>query len=213
LAREAQYRQPGRSLRWWNPRELWVFWQTPWKQCDPQKLRDELACSNLEECLFPYPGYGEYLKKRKLDHLLEFATWVHEGRERSKNYINILKIQLRYEQPERCGSVLRNEAHVRLASSTWYVSQTLLWLSVTLVLLLVVRSWGYRAAAADASVPDITGRFLVAALPASIVGVAAFYARMVIEKFLHYQRLREVFFVLQTAAVALKKPPLKHDRQ
>jgi hypothetical protein len=208
LAREAQYRPPLR-LRWWSPRELWAFWKTPWVLCDKQKLRDELACSTLEECLFPYPGYGDYLRKRKLDHLLEFALWVHEGRERSKNYINIIKIQLRYEHPERCGSVLRNEAHVRLASSTWYVSQALFWLSVILVLLLaLLQLWSFRAAAVAAGGPGIASRFLVAALPASIVGVAALYARMVIEKFLHYQRLREVFFVLQTAAVALKEPPL-----
>lgn len=212
LAREAQFRPPGRSLRWWSPVELWDFWKTPWVLCDKQKLLDELACSTLEECLFPYAGYGDYLKKRRLDHLLEFALWVKKDRERSKNYINILKIQLRYEQPDRCGSVLRNEAHVRLASSTWYVSQALFWLSGILVVILAVLWWIFRAT--DVTDPlGIDGRFLIAALPASVVGIAALYARMVIEKFLHYQRLREVFFVLQTAAVALKEPPLEHARQ
>jgi hypothetical protein len=92
-----------------------------------EKCRLSLACATESDCEFPYPYMYDYLKQRGLNHLLPFILWDGENRRnyRTKNYINILKIRLRYHFPNKCGAIIRNEAHVRLASSTWYVSTIL----------------------------------------------------------------------------------------
>ena len=64
-------------------RRVWRILFKPWELCDPDLLRGELACATAEDCQFPYPNYGEYLRKRGLDHLLPWAQWTGSPDHRS----------------------------------------------------------------------------------------------------------------------------------
>lgn len=199
LARYRRYRRP--PGQWGSP---WKLVLTPWELDDSDLLREELACSTADECQFPYPHYDKYLRKRGLDHLLPWAQWTDCPDHRSKNYINRLKITLRHNCPDKCGSIIRNEAHVRLASTTWYVCGWLVGLSTVAIAWLLFLAWRAPAGPAAAG-PELlpAGVFCCAVLAPSI------YARVSILRFLHYQRMREVYHVLETAMVALKVPPVK----
>lgn len=177
----------------------------------PAARRANLGCENYKECEFPYPWFDAYLQQRGLTHLLPLARWcLHRGSWRSKNYINILKIRLRFHFPEKMGTIIRNEAHVRLAASTWYVARMLLFVSglgcfvaVTVIFHAVLNSsWSL-----------ITGwqqtlsLFLPCALAPAIVLALSAYSYWTIRGFLHYQRLREIIFVLETAFTAFRDQP------
>jgi hypothetical protein len=76
----------------------------------------------------------EYLEKRGLTHLADIIKWRGYEKDthslRSKAFINILKIRLDFAFPEKCGTIIRNEAHVRLKSSLWYMLLALQWISM-----------------------------------------------------------------------------------
>jgi hypothetical protein len=83
---------------------------------------------------FPYDNMKYYLKYRGLTHLCDLVPWVPEEKplencntsntiKRSKHYINVLKIRMAYLIPRKCGNITRNEAHVRLMSSIWYITK------------------------------------------------------------------------------------------
>ena len=99
------------------------------------------------EVQFPYSNLKNYLKKRGFHELAELVVWgrQHEendnkqydekkksgpsrddekgDRDRSKSFINKWKIRLAFFYPEQIITLVRNEAHIRLASSVWYASE------------------------------------------------------------------------------------------
>lgn len=171
---------------------------------DEEYLKRELACTNEKDCEFPYPYLREYLGQRGLCHLCPFVVWKNGETDlyRSKTYINLLKIRLKYNFPDKISNLIRNEAHVRLASSTWYVSRALRVCSILGTLIIIVAilififiyfsgSFGTFLRKFTSYVP-----FLIA--PLFILSTSE-YMRSRIEYFIHYQRLREVFYVLETA--------------
>lgn len=167
------------------------------------KVEEDLACASSDECEFPYPAYHKYLEKRGLEHLIPFVVWKDQPTYRSKTYINLLKIRMRYFFPDKCGTLIRNEAHVRLASSTWYVAR---WLGVfggvgsilaILSLFLSTQPSGYFK-----SVPDAIPWHMFAFFSPFMIMLLCFFIMRSITDFLHYQRLREVFYVLETAFTA-----------
>jgi hypothetical protein len=172
-----------------------------------EALKGEFGCSSYEDCEFPYPFLDVYLKQRGHDHLLPFVRWKSGSELRSKTYINLLKIRLRYHYPEKCSEVIKNEAHVRLSSSTWHVARALRFCSLGAIVVLI---------ALPALILLVSGvqdfdpwfRAILAALlmPFSVLMLAEF-GRSRIEKILHYQRMREVFFVLETAYIAFRNNP------
>jgi hypothetical protein len=202
LARHTRYRN--RELVMPIATRAWKFVFKPWELDDAQLLRSELACSGVEECQFPYQYYDHYLSKRGLAHLLPWAQWTGSAEHRSKNHINRLKITLRHRCPDKCGSIIRNEAHVRLASTTWYVCGWLVAMSTLGIVWLGLLAYkplsGLSVAIVDLSP---AAAFCVGVLAPSV------YARISILRFLHYQRMREIYHVLETANVALEAPPLK----
>lgn len=148
---------------------------------------------------FPYFFLYEYLKGRGLDHLAECVPW--KGKEpdswkyRTKMFINQIKIRLQFLVPERCKDIVRNEAHVRLATSVWYATR---WIMGVCALGIVI------LAGALCRVPT-TGfdHFLSAAICADIlILVFGFFLKRQIENFIHYLRVREIFHVLETAHFA-----------
>lgn len=90
--------------------------------------------------------------------------------------------------------IARNEAHVRLSSSMWYVCLLLRSASavgiVTYVLAIVLSR-------AFAVLPTIS--FSPIFLPPAVVLLVTSVAKWAIERTLHYQREREVLFILETA--------------
>ncbi len=171
--------------------------------------RRNLACVSSDECEFPYPNLANYLKERGHDHLLSLVRWESEPSWRTKTYINQLKIRLNYHHPDKYRRIIRNEAHVRLATSTWYLAKTLWvigWMGVAFiavgVLCIVFREeqMSFWAVASWAIAP------LVA--PISVLSVSV-YSRVSCEKFIHYQRLREVYYVLELAYTAFRDEPEK----
>jgi len=174
-----------------------------------KKLRTEFACTTQEECQFPYPYLAAYLKQRGLDHLLPFVTWSKKPaqKKRSKIYINTLKIRLRHHYQEGVSVIVRNEAHVRLASSTWYATKALQITSWVGFLLFGAALVGYSSYTGSVSLTSaFTAHLSTFAFPLG-VWVLGMRGRSRIERFLHYQRLREVFYVLETAYTAFRQEP------
>jgi hypothetical protein len=179
------------------------------KEPDVQWLKDNFACDTDENCQFPYPYMNAYLRARNHEHLACIADkWSDDrGSGRSKTYVNRLKMRLAYWNPSKYRPVVRNEAHVRLATSTWYMSQSLLKVTtfvscpvllVAILVALVRREGGGWAA-------DWLYGSMV---PTLIVIAAAFFSRRNCEAFIHYQRLREVFAVLELAYTAHHRAPI-----
>jgi hypothetical protein len=169
-----------------------------------EQLKNEYACGSDTEVKFPYPFLHKYLEHRGLTHLLWFVLWKDEGKSafRSKNYINVLKIRLSFYHPGQCISISRNEAHVRLISSTWHLCHSLILVSfvgVAFALLRVPLLKDPGGARIAMTLPLLA--------PAILVMAAAMYVRWKIEEPLHYMRLREIIFVLETAHTAFRHHP------
>lgn len=205
LARNANYRDHKKQVS--SPRRAWLWVVRPWELDNATMLREELGCDAPADCQFPYPHYDEYLKKRGLDHLLPWAQWTERPEFRTKNYINRLKILLRHHSPDRCASIVRNEAHVRLAASTWYVSGALMTMSFAGLAWLGVLASSRISSGHGTTIADVVSGFLPAATSCGVVTAFSLYARISIAQFYHYQRMREVYYVLETAVAALRKPP------
>jgi hypothetical protein len=146
---------------------------------------------------FPYSHLYEYLAARGLKHLAEHVPWRGEDREidaRSKMFINILKVRLQFVNQKQCGEIIRNEAHIRMMSSVWYAALQLEYVYLVLLFLLLAFSPFNNTAKAPEFLPILI-------LLVVLLGSAAWLRRSVI-KFLHYQRVREIVYVLETAHTA-----------
>ncbi len=178
---------------------------------------------------FPYANMRQYLRYRKLEHLAAIIPWDardkglgrpetttssrssgtmrrasrDEGsrRPRTTAFINMLKARLGYALPDKCGHITRNEAHIRLMSSVWYMARLVQGLAVLSIVLVVLGA------------PTVCGRFPGSAgrvweVSAPCLGVlflivlTMWYVRAGIEQNLHYQRVREILYVLETAHFA-----------
>ena len=155
---------------------------------------------------FPYRYLREYLTSRELTHLADLVPWEGNDKstwhKRTKSFINILKIRLMFYFPDRCGQTTRNEAHVRLMSSVWYASSTLRPIAVIGVATALVAG---GVAAVDAG--EFRPNFLVPMSMSLLVFLLATWTKGTVERFLHYQRVREVIFVLETAYNAAQEKP------
>jgi hypothetical protein len=153
---------------------------------------------------FPYSHLSEYLTARGLDHLACHVPWKGTNNEiskRSKMFVNVLKIRIQQRNQRRSGEIIRNEAHVRMMSSVWFAAQELQWVCCGLALLLAVDSLypgGWKPPFRfDPRISSFGG--VLAALVALLI--AATLLRVAIVRFLHYQRVREIVYVLETAHV------------
>jgi hypothetical protein len=179
-----------------------------------ERLRADYGCT-VEECDFPYLFLKTYLKKRGHNHLLALVRWdpSENGGDgqladyRSKTYINLLKIRLTYHHPRKCGTIVRNEAHVRLASSTWYVAKALRWFSLAGFGLGLVALSGVIQVNVPSETQSMVSVGLGVLVAPLLVLIAGRYCKVTIEKVLHYQRLREVCFVLETSYTAFRDTP------
>ncbi|MCD8173343.1 MAG: hypothetical protein LUD76_07795 [Alistipes sp.] len=84
-------------------------------------LRSEFACDTEECCQFPYMYYGKYLCRREAYHLVKHVSWTDETA-RSKNALNKLKMRVQLASKDEYSILVKNEAHVRMASSSRFVA-------------------------------------------------------------------------------------------
>jgi len=171
-------------------------------------LTKDLGAPSAERCEFPYPNFLDYLTKRGLDYLRPLVGWNQDTR--SKLWVNILKVRLMLHHPQKCRQIVRNEAHIRLASGTWYVAGTLRRLAllglglVVAVVLASPRPVGSGWRIDWHLVASTLGQHFWTLLAPLVVLVVAWYLRRKIDGFYHYQRMREVDWVLETAFSAFR---------
>lgn len=172
-----------------------------------ETMQKEYACRSDEDCEFPFPYFASYLENRGLSYLDKYVPWKDDVDIRTKNFVNILKVRLRFHYPNRCGIIIRNEAHVRLASSTWYVGKVI---SISAVVAIVLLMLVYLFLRFSGEVPDTfldgyNAQFLVIFVVLILFAALGWLMRKHIESFLHYQRQREVVHVLETAWTAFEE--------
>jgi hypothetical protein len=167
------------------------FW---WLSREGKKLHALiLEATTGEGGQFPYSHLHEYLEARGLQHLADIVTWrgnsIGSHRLRTKMFINLLKVRVQYQAPNKCSEIVRNEAHVRMMSSVWYAAQAMKWLCGTLAVL--VSLFAIRSGRSA----DLWGILLFVVL----LFAAALLLQLTIRRFFHYQRVREIVYVLETA--------------
>lgn len=105
-------------------------------------MQNESGCATERRCDFPYMSYYKYLLKRRQFSLLKYADWATSSA-RTKNQINKYKIDLQLHVPNAYAIIIKNESHVRMASSSWHVAKVIRFLSiVTLVITIFLSGMG-----------------------------------------------------------------------
>jgi hypothetical protein len=165
--------------------------------------RKGLAVQHIEtskmDTQFPYLYVRCYLKARGLEHLMHLIPWCPtlpqtHGR-RSKMFMNIIKIRLHAYFPSASQQIVRNEGHVRLATSVWYASKTLVYLSVFLTLIIVPVSWG-------CILYKMTSTLFAPCIAILLLWLFCIGMLFHLRKCIHYMRVREVVYVLENAHLA-----------
>ena len=100
-----------------------------------------------QDVQFPYSNLRQYLRSRGFEYLADYAIWKsHKDQgeplaQRSKTTINKAKIRISFFFPENTLNLIRNEAHIRLASSMWYASKYTLTLSYYCIFFTLIYLW------------------------------------------------------------------------
>lgn len=102
---------------------------------------------NPREVQFPYDNLRQYLSYRGFSNLSNYIYWekiedskeeIEKSTDRSKAFINKLKMRISFYFPESTFSIVKNEGHIRFSSSMWYgLSILIKFLYVSLTLYLV----------------------------------------------------------------------------
>jgi hypothetical protein len=179
-----------------------------WVTAEGRALRKLIVeATNGDGGQFPYSHVKEYLQARGLNKLAENVPWrgsdeQETEKHRTKMFVNLLKIRLLHQSPNKCGEIIRNEAHIRMMSSVWYAAATMQELCGLLaVLTMAIWILGIRShqqSLALRSEPASLLFFLIALI------LASGWLKLTIRRFFHYQRVREIVYVLETAFWAKK---------
>lgn len=169
------------------------------------KLREELACSEDEGAKVPDPYGNENIGRRSLCHICSLILSKESDHRhyRNKNFLNLSKQHIKYHFPKKYRTIIRNEAHIQLTSSLWYVSHTLRVFGIIGLVSVLITVFIMHDFKFDKSYIAYTSFFI----PQIFVLLASETMRTRIEKFIHDQRLREVIFILETAFTALRESP------
>ena len=181
----------------------------------------EIAGKGRDE--YPYHALKVYLETRGMYELSDYVTWhpddwlkpadslFDNARHRSKHFINQLKLRIKSVDDRLFFEIARNETHIRLMSSLWWMSLYMLFF----VLVGVGISWKsflesvetYRQLyyhthhaimttnQADADMFRVHVRAMTSPYLALSISLFTIY---VVNTFIHYQRVREIVFVLET---------------
>lgn len=120
---------------------------------------------------------------RRMLGLAKMISWgADSSLSRSKHFINRTKDWLRCEMPMEYHTVARNESHVRMASSIWYATRTILYLFLAYALFSVAFLFKGRSG----------WHFVTASV--ALVSLGWFKAK--VERTIHYIRVREIIGIL-----------------
>ncbi len=164
-------------------------------------MQTEEACDLKGHCDFPYASYYKYLLRRRRYDLALLAVW-NNYLTRSKISLNDYKLRIQVAHPDKYMIMIKNEAHIRMASSASYVYLTMrkvLWCVIAVVAgytAYLMRPWICGSEAAEGNWESaFFGDSYMWIIPLLVLlFLWAIYRR--IPKFLHYQRVREIFQVL-----------------
>jgi hypothetical protein len=173
---------------------------------DPESWVVQKDSEGKTDVQFPYRYLHEYLSARELFHLADLVPWKGKEPEtytrRTKIFINTLKTRLEFLFPEKYSGIIKNEAQIRLVSSLWYVTNSLIlfsYIGISLLLLcLILFAIKYFQLDSNILLSSITTIFTL---------INSYLARNNIHKFFHYMRVREVVIVLENVYVASKSKP------
>ncbi|MFO0785753.1 MAG: hypothetical protein U0573_05330 [Phycisphaerales bacterium] len=158
-------------------------------------------------CEFPYINLKAYVEQRCPAGIAKYVDWTPENPgKRTKNFVNGLKIRIELKLPHLYIGLARNEAHVRLMSSVWYLTRLVsilgtLGLFFSALTIGLAFFEGYtigRLTVGPLSLEHVQIG-IASLLATAFVSLLGLYVRRTIERFFHYQRVREVTFVLETA--------------
>jgi hypothetical protein len=149
------------------------------------------------------------LNDRGFDELKQYVLWdgddfrseaddeaIRRRQRRTKHLINRMKLAIKSHDKVLFFEITRNEAHIRLMSSLWYLSWYVLGAAVVGISvsigIIVTMPW-LRDVPLE-SLPQ--GKFEAVLFPLAS-GVVAASLLWSIGRFFHYQRVREIVFVLE----------------
>lgn len=172
--------------------------------------RGEWLLRRSGSCIdYPYPLMRKYLYCRGLKHLAEYVPWCAGSggsafKETfrkgvcSKTYINLIKQRLRSAGHESLiMDVIRNECHIRMLCSLWYILTFIT--RVSIISVFVVGLLSYCKFSGEVLSNDCF-REMVGPFVSMIAGLAMVsYCRYSTERGLHYVRTREVTMILESA--------------
>jgi hypothetical protein len=169
------------------------------------KLREELACSEEKEVKVPYSNGKEKIGREGLCHICSLILSKESDHRhyRNKNFIDITKLHIKHHFPQKYRTIIRNEAHIQLTSSLWYVSHSLRVFGIMGLVSVLIAVYIMHGFKFDESYVA----YISFIIPQIFVLLASEYIRTRIEKFIHDQRLSEVIFILETAFTALRESP------
>lgn len=171
-------------------------------------MQNESGCATEDRCDFPYMSYYKYLLKRGLTDFLKYVNW-HNPSARTKNQLNKFKIILQLNVPNAYSILAKNESHIRMASSSWHVAKVIkkisrysLWASVLfLIIELPISHEDFLMQKEyNSFILYYYKHYFVSAFIAILFPLLTRYlSRYIIKnvpKFIHYQRLREIYYTL-----------------
>jgi len=180
-------------------------------------LRSEVACDNEDDCQFPYEHYDTYLLKRGEFNLVKHAKWCKDKDSRTKNAINTYKLQIQLKSKEVYNILVKNEAHIRMASSSYCVAnltRKIVLFAAIFIPLILLFPFGiiFSTEPIDSIklMELLKYTIVICCMPVSIYFLNKFIRNSVLE-FLHYQRLREIFFVIQVYDELVKNKVIKEE--
>ena len=163
-------------------------------------IQSELGSISEKNCSFPYVYYHKYLLKRNLLDYLDEVTWNADNT-RSKNVINNYKTEIQLFAPEGYALVRKNEAHIRMSSSTRHMAQPLKWITgLTSFVMFLALFFNYPSCKSCSFCclgiyTTFYGSLISFLLPFSIF-LFLFFIQHRITHFIHYQRMREIFYTI-----------------
>lgn len=167
-------------------------------------LKDIISIGDVQ---FPYKNLPRYLEVRGYTELARKIPWYAEEtieddeekakvlQHRSKTFINILKNRIYLKNAESYNFIIKHEGEIRMSATLWHLAGTVMVASglASIICLVCVIVISLK-----------TGFSTTITLPLILSLITCFLAwriRAKIEGFLHYQRVREIFYVLTTAQV------------
>lgn len=163
------------------------------------EMGNDLACTSPENCEYPYPNLYDYMKKRGFGHLLKLITWKENPDLKSKAYINRLKLDIELNSPDAYRTIVRNEAHIRLTNTVWHSSILIRYCCLFgIVFVFISFILSILSSAPNKPFHTILRYSLSSIAFPLFTLLISEYVRRNIEKVFHYQRLRELFYILET---------------